>query len=325
MKTKADRVTPEERNLALLHDEARKKYERRGIVAGAKIGFRTQQAAIAAKKKGKPVDEAIRRVLADAIPLMTEAMVHGHLVGMKISKLSANVRKLPLAMATTPYDAAIKLLRKRLNISIEQLNALRSLYGAEAVKVLSRASDAVTDSISDHWDKIKSGLDEKIVEGRITEAAARAEHVNGGIQAVRDGFEAAGLVPDNSYTFENLFRTQIQMAYGAGRWQQDQAPEIQEILWGYKYCTVGDDRVRPEHAALDGTTAEKDDPLWRTMWPPHGYSCRCTTISIFEERKSIYPPAVVEVDGKTVIPGPDPGFQYNPGELAAELMQAGTT
>ena len=90
---------------------------------------------------------------------------------------------------------------------------------------------------------------------------------------------------------------------------------IDEILWGYKYVTVGDDRVRDEHAALEGTTAPKDDPIWQTIWPPNGWACRCQTIMIFEERKTVRPEPVVDVEGRAVVPGPDKGFNFNPGTV----------
>lgn len=45
-----------------------------------------------------------------------------------------------------------------------------------------------------------------------------------------------------------------------------------------QYSTVGDSRVRPEHAALDKFTAPKTDPVWRRIYPPNGWNCRCTVI-----------------------------------------------
>lgn len=45
-----------------------------------------------------------------------------------------------------------------------------------------------------------------------------------------------------------------------------------ESVW-FEYVTMHDDRVRPSHAALDGTTWRIDDPL--APVPPIGYNCRC--------------------------------------------------
>lgn len=45
-----------------------------------------------------------------------------------------------------------------------------------------------------------------------------------------------------------------------------------------QYSTVGDSNVRPEHQALDKFTAPKTDPVWRRIYPPNGWNCRCTVI-----------------------------------------------
>jgi SPP1 gp7 family putative phage head morphogenesis protein len=45
-----------------------------------------------------------------------------------------------------------------------------------------------------------------------------------------------------------------------------------------EFSTVGDSRVRPEHKALDKFTAPKNDPVWRRIYPPLAWGCRCTVI-----------------------------------------------
>ena len=42
-----------------------------------------------------------------------------------------------------------------------------------------------------------------------------------------------------------------------------------------QYRTVNDDKVRPEHAELDGITLPPDDPFWEEYFPPNGWNCRC--------------------------------------------------
>lgn len=55
--------------------------------------------------------------------------------------------------------------------------------------------------------------------------------------------------------------------------------QIEKDLLSYlEYQTVGDARVRPEHAALDGITRQVDDSFWKSYYPPNGWGCRCTTI-----------------------------------------------
>ena len=47
-----------------------------------------------------------------------------------------------------------------------------------------------------------------------------------------------------------------------------------------QYRTAGDDRVREEHAALNGITLPPDDPFWSMFLPPNGWNCRCTTVQV---------------------------------------------
>lgn len=49
------------------------------------------------------------------------------------------------------------------------------------------------------------------------------------------------------------------------------------------YRTVGDDRVRPDHAILNGIVKPVDDPFWRTYYPPNGWRCRCTVMNTSED------------------------------------------
>ena len=56
--------------------------------------------------------------------------------------------------------------------------------------------------------------------------------------------------------------------------------------YNLQYRTQKDDKVRPEHAALDGVTLPPSDPFWAEFYPPNGWNCRCTVVQV---RKSKYP------------------------------------
>jgi SPP1 gp7 family putative phage head morphogenesis protein len=45
-----------------------------------------------------------------------------------------------------------------------------------------------------------------------------------------------------------------------------------------QYETVGDGRVRPEHAALDNIVRPVDDKFWDTNYPPNSWNCRCVVL-----------------------------------------------
>ncbi|MDE6536930.1 MAG: minor capsid protein [Muribaculaceae bacterium] len=56
--------------------------------------------------------------------------------------------------------------------------------------------------------------------------------------------------------------------------------------YNLQYRTQKDDKVRPEHAALDGVTLPPSDSFWAEFYPPNGWNCRCTVVQV---RKSKYP------------------------------------
>lgn len=58
--------------------------------------------------------------------------------------------------------------------------------------------------------------------------------------------------------------------------------EDKEIFPLLKYSTVGDRRVRPEHAEIDQVIKPVDDPFWDTWFPPNGWNCRCQVLKIRE-------------------------------------------
>ncbi len=81
-----------------------------------------------------------------------------------------------------------------------------------------------------------------------------------------------------------------------------------------QYRTAGDDKVRADHAALNGTTLPKSDPFWTMYMPPNGWNCRCNVVQV---RKGKYQ----ESDSKQAIEAGNMAtdkpklkiFRFNPG------------
>ena len=94
---------------------------------------------------------------------------------------------------------------------------------------------------------------------------------------------AAGVEELNAFTLDTVFNTNMQKAYSLGRYEQMTEPGVLSALPFWEYMTVGDDRVRPEHAVLDGFQARAEDPVWNKIYPPNGFNCRCTVIALLDE------------------------------------------
>ena len=91
---------------------------------------------------------------------------------------------------------------------------------------------------------------------------------------------------DSTYN-HNYLRTEYNFCQAsaemAAKWEQFQEDGDRYNL---QYRTANDDKVRPEHAALDRVTLPITDTFWEEYYPPNGWNCRCTVVQV---RKSKYP------------------------------------
>jgi SPP1 gp7 family putative phage head morphogenesis protein len=94
------------------------------------------------------------------------------------------------------------------------------------------------------------------------------------LAGLEEAADAGGITSINPYHAETVFRTNVQTAYNAGRREMYHAEGMAEAFPFFQNHTVGDDRVRPAHAAMDGFIARRDDPIWQRAWPPYGFQCR---------------------------------------------------
>ena len=117
-----------------------------------------------------------------------------------------------------------------------------------------------------------------------------------------------------AHRMDVILRTNSQAAFMAGRWTDQQEAVVTHPY--LQYVAVMDSRTRATHAALNGRVYRVDDPIWRTIYPPNGFNCRCRVRSLtaeqVEQRK-------LQVGGHALPDAfPDPGFDYNPGVPGAQ-------
>lgn len=94
------------------------------------------------------------------------------------------------------------------------------------------------------------------------------------------GEVSLGVTPSSPAYIETVYRTNIQSAYGAGRYRQITNPVVVAARPYIEYRTAQDSRVRPSHALLDGVIFEQSDPNWSRYAPPNGYNCRCGIVTL---------------------------------------------
>ncbi|AVG15377.1 phage head morphogenesis protein [Chromobacterium vaccinii] len=77
---------------------------------------------------------------------------------------------------------------------------------------------------------------------------------------------------------ETIYRTNLQTAYMAGRWQTQMENVADRPYW--MYVAIRDSKTRPSHRALHGKVFRYDDPFWQFYYTPNGWGCRCRTVAL---------------------------------------------
>lgn len=72
---------------------------------------------------------------------------------------------------------------------------------------------------------------------------------------------------------DTIYRVNLQTSYMAGRYRSMTDNVKNRPYW--QYIAVLDGRTRPSHRALHGKVFRYDDPIWRYIYPPNGFRCRC--------------------------------------------------
>jgi SPP1 gp7 family putative phage head morphogenesis protein len=278
-------ITKAQRKRAALRSIARLERDiTPGIRRVSRAWRRLRGGLAAAVLSGEPILGRVQTAFQAQTATLAGAMRLAYLRGAQ-HVLTAARPHMPAQLAL--YDRAVASMEARLGMDAAGRAALAKQIGEKAARVLTLTGTALETRLHDAL--IDIGRRELLL------GAAKKE--------MRRVIADTGLGPEKTYQLEAIFRTQTQIAYNAGRWDALQDEAIQDVLWGYEYATVGDDRVRDSHAELDGTRAPKDDPIWTTIWPPNGWNCRCTTIELFEPEPTKAAPVGWQ---------PDTGFVFDP-------------
>lgn len=81
-------------------------------------------------------------------------------------------------------------------------------------------------------------------------------------------------IPPAGWLKTNL-QTAVNSSYNASQWVKLQDPAVRELYPAYKYKTREDSHVRQEHAILNNAVYKSDDIIWKKIYPPNGWNCRC--------------------------------------------------
>ena len=135
--------------------------------------------------------------------------------------------------------------------------------------------------------------------------------------AIRTEQQTFGIGGADLHYLETVYRTNIQTAYGAGRFRAINDPDVSAARPYWQCRSVQDSRVEPTPCAvLDGKIFRVGNKGTDGLYPPNHFSCRCSAVSLAED----------ELDGEriwtSVPPGGDPalGFNKSPAGLVAQSL-----
>jgi SPP1 gp7 family putative phage head morphogenesis protein len=206
------------------------------------------------------------------------------------------------------FRSAVEFLKKKTPLTEEEYKSLSdecrakafTVSGYTGVEVLQKFLDELTDAC-------ENGSTKKEF----------ADNMNDFLE--RNGFE--GLDPFHA---DVIFRTNMQTAYNAGHYKSMTDPTTKKLRPYWKYVTAGDGNVRESHAAMEGRIYAADDPIWDIWYPPNGFRCRCTVVSLTKRQAEnagvpVSRDAPYNVDystGEIRYQYPDKGFSNNPAKDA---------
>ncbi len=121
------------------------------------------------------------------------------------------------------------------------------------------------------------------LKNAIDENLAKGEGHREFKKLVDDIFNQAGLTHLHNYQINNIYETNVSLAFGAGQMQK--MLEVSDEFPYWKYSATLDSKTRPSHAALHGKIFKAGD---YTFFPPIGFRCRCTAIPLTARQAARY-------------------------------------
>lgn len=193
-----------------------------------------------------------------------------------------------------PFDEAIDFFRAKTNVSPQRFQQLSQAARQKAFTIADGASRLIRDEIRDYIDQ---ALAEGLTLREFQDSAAQL-------------LDATGVSQRTPWYWETVYRTNLATSYQAGRWKQMTDPDVVAERPYLRYVSARLPTSRPDHVDKHGLVYPADDPFWQAWYPPNGFNCLCTVMSVSE---SLLSRRGWEVSTRRIAEQPDPGFAVNAG------------
>lgn len=224
--------------------------------------------------------------------------------------------------------------RKRLEKSFRRMMSALFREEEASLRIELLEEPEVTGFIDEHARVLDSSFAEVEMSDTMRAKLRESDYIFSGIKTFHELNEAFPSLLDekgNRKPF-NQFLNDVQKiddtynkAYLNAEYNHAQASAEMAAKWeGYEedgdeyylqYRTAGDDKVRPEHAALNGVTLPMSDPFWDEYFPPNGWNCRCTVVQVLKEKYPATDRTEAFRRGREALAKDTKGiFHFNPGK-----------
>ena len=193
-----------------------------------------------------------------------------------------------------PFDEAITFFRNKTNLTPQQFQALTQAARTKAFTVADGANRVVRDSIRE------------MLDGALADGLTLREFQDN----AADVLDATGVSPRTPWYWETVYRTNGASSYQVGRWKQMSDPDVVAERPFLRYVSARLPNSRPDHIDKHGLVYPVTDAFWQTWYPPNGFNCFCTVMSVSESalRRSGW-----SVSTRRITEEPDAGFRVNAG------------
>lgn len=147
----------------------------------------------------------------------------------------------------------------------------------------------------------------------LQEVAGRSRNADGTLKSWQE------FVADTAKIDDKYNKTWLKAEYAFVQSSAQMAAKWERFAqWGdaydLLYKTAGDEKVRADHARLNGMCLPFSDPAWDTCFPPNGWGCRCDVIQVIPgTHPRSQSEEVVDLMEK-MTPGKQEIFRFNPGK-----------